>query len=68
MSGATFPSELPNRHEHHFGGARRRTLSRDLRKADALEAWLGDVVTGFGDRVLRVDTAVAEEWGQMNGR
>ena len=39
---------------------------RDPGKADVLEAWLGDVVTGFGDRVLPVDTAVAEEWGRMN--
>ncbi len=39
---------------------------RDPRKADALEAWLEDVVAGFGDRVLPVDTAVAEEWGRMN--
>ena len=34
---------------------------RDPGKAEALEAWLGDVTAGFGDRVLPVDTAVAEE-------
>ena len=39
---------------------------RDPTKAAALEAWLGDVIAGFGDRVLPVDTAVAEEWGRMN--
>ena len=39
---------------------------RDPRKAAALEAWLGEVVAGFGDRVLPVDTAAAEEWGRMN--
>jgi len=39
---------------------------RDPGKADVLEAWLADVVAGFGDRVLPVDTAVAEEWGRMN--
>lgn len=39
---------------------------RDLDKAATLEAWLIDVVAGFGDRVLAVDTAVAEEWGRMN--
>jgi predicted nucleic acid-binding protein len=39
---------------------------RDPRKAEALKAWLGEVVAGFGDRVLPVDTAVAEEWGRMN--
>lgn len=38
----------------------------DPRKAEALESWLADVVAGFGDRVLSVDTAVAEEWGRMN--
>jgi toxin FitB len=39
---------------------------RDPRKADALEAWLGDVIAGFGDRVLPIDATVAEEWGRMN--
>jgi predicted nucleic acid-binding protein len=39
---------------------------RDPRKAAALEAWLGDVISGFGDRVLPVDATVAEEWGRMN--
>jgi len=39
---------------------------RDPGKAMALETWLGEVVAGFGDRVLPVDTAVAEEWGRMN--
>ena len=34
--------------------------------AAALEAWLGEVVAGFADRVLPVDAAVAEEWGRMN--
>jgi len=38
---------------------------RDPQKAAALEAWLADVVSGFGDRVLPVDIAVAEEWGRM---
>ncbi|ORE91678.1 PilT protein-like protein [Stappia sp. 22II-S9-Z10] len=38
----------------------------DPRKAAALESWLGDVVTDFSDRVLPVDSAVAEEWGRMN--
>ena len=35
----------------------------DPRKADALEAWLGDVIAGFGDRVFPGDTAVAERTG-----
>ena len=39
---------------------------RDPRKAEALEAWLADLMSGFGDRVLPVDAAVAEQWGKMN--
>jgi len=38
---------------------------RDARKAEALERWLGDVAAGFADRVLPVDTSVAEAWGRM---
>lgn len=39
---------------------------RDPERAQALEAWLADVMSNFGDRVLPVDTAVAEHWGRMN--
>lgn len=39
---------------------------RDPRKAEVLETWLSDVLSGFGDRVLPVDASVAEEWGRMN--
>ena len=42
------------------------TRRRDPRKAEALEAWLADLMSGFGDRVLPVDAAVAEQWGKMN--
>ena len=38
---------------------------RDPRQAKALEMWLGEVIAGFGDRVLPVDMAVAQEWGRM---
>lgn len=38
---------------------------RDPQKARALEAWLKDLISGFGDRILPVDAAVAEEWGRM---
>lgn len=40
--------------------------SNDRRQALALEQWLNDVKSGFGDRVLPVDNTVAEEWGRMN--
>lgn len=39
---------------------------RDPDKASVLEAWLGEVVSGFGDRLLPVDVAVADEWGRMS--
>ena len=39
---------------------------RDPDKASVLAAWLGEVVTGFGDRLLPVDAAVADEWGRMS--
>jgi predicted nucleic acid-binding protein len=28
--------------------------------------WLGELHQRFGDRILPVDTAVAEEWGRLN--
>lgn len=39
----------------------------DPNKAAALETWLDAVVSGFGDRILGIDTAVAEDWGRLNG-
>jgi predicted nucleic acid-binding protein len=38
---------------------------RDPQRAAVLEAWLGEVTSGFGDRILVVDASVAEEWGRM---
>ena len=39
---------------------------RDPRRAEALEVWLTDVMSRFSNRVLPVDTAVAEQWGRIN--
>lgn len=39
---------------------------RDPRRAEALEVWLTDVMSRFGNRVLPFDTAVAEQRGRMN--
>ena len=39
---------------------------RDPGRAEALEAWLADVKSHFGNRVLPVDATVAEQWGRMN--
>ena len=38
----------------------------DSRKTKALEGWLADIVSGFGDRVLPVDAAVVDQWGRMS--
>ena len=39
---------------------------RDPVKAKALESWLTQVDAAFGDRVLAIDRAVADEWGRMS--
>jgi predicted nucleic acid-binding protein len=38
----------------------------DPQKAKVLEAWLEEVIYGFGDRILDLDAQVADEWGRMN--
>jgi hypothetical protein len=38
---------------------------RDAAQAEALDAWLSQVDTAFGERVLAVDRAVTDEWGRM---
>jgi len=43
-----------------------RARGRDPAQARALERWLRDVRDAFGERVLPVSEAVAEEWGRMN--
>ena len=41
---------------------------RDPAKAVALERWLKAVDAAFGDRILRIDRAVTEEWGCMSAQ
>jgi predicted nucleic acid-binding protein len=43
-----------------------RVRGRDPAQARALERWLRDVRDAFGERVLPISEAVAEEWGRMN--
>jgi hypothetical protein len=43
-----------------------RARSRDTNKARALEKWLSAVKNGFAERVLPIDQAVADAWGQMS--
>lgn len=39
---------------------------RDLTKARQLESWLDALEGAFAERVLDVDTRVADEWGRMS--
>jgi predicted nucleic acid-binding protein len=39
----------------------------DNQKAGALERWLQEVERSFGDRILPIDTRIAEMWGAMSG-
>lgn len=39
---------------------------RDGQTAEALEAWLGELVAIHSDRILPVDANIAEQWGRFN--
>ncbi len=39
---------------------------RDVPSALALEQWLMRMTTSFGDRILPVDSMVADRWGALN--
>jgi predicted nucleic acid-binding protein len=39
---------------------------RDPTGGQALEQWLARITTQFGDRILPVDTPIAERWGVLN--
>lgn len=39
---------------------------RDPDKASALERWLAQVETAYGDRVLNIDNGVADRWGRLS--
>lgn len=43
-----------------------RKRPRDSAQAAALERWLAAVHRGFGERILPIDRAVADEWGHMS--
>ena len=44
-----------------------RLQARDERRAAALTAWLDRLRTVYRDRLLPVDTGVAETWGRLTG-
>lgn len=39
---------------------------KDAVQAEVYETWLGTVTRDYGDRILPVDPAVAEEWGRVS--
>lgn len=39
---------------------------RDEQRADALDAWLHELLDTHSDRILPVDEAVADQWGRLN--
>lgn len=39
---------------------------RDERTAEALEAWLAELVATFSDRIVPIDESIAERWGRFN--
>lgn len=43
-----------------------RIRRRDPKAGGSLEAWFKDLVATHSDRVLGVDSAIAEEWGRLN--
>ena len=43
-----------------------RLLAREPRQTAALQNWLGEVIEAFGPRILPMDRAVADAWGQLS--
>lgn len=43
-----------------------KSRPRDPAHARALEKWLLEIGNAFGDRILSIDRAVADEWGRMS--
>lgn len=39
---------------------------RDAERATGLESWLGLLADEFANRILPIDRAVADEWGNLN--
>ncbi len=43
-----------------------RLRKKDSGQADRLEHWLQGLRAAYGDHIIGIDTAVAEEWGRLN--
>ncbi|MCL2419713.1 MAG: type II toxin-antitoxin system VapC family toxin, partial [Conexibacteraceae bacterium] len=40
--------------------------SHDPHQAEVFANWLGDLRVRFADRIVAIDTRIAEEWGRLN--
>jgi predicted nucleic acid-binding protein len=45
-----------------------RLRVRDAPQADVFAAWLAELQTRFAQRILPVDTRIAQTWGRLNAR
>ena len=45
-----------------------RLRPKEPKRAAALQTWLEAVRAAFGDRILTIEDAVADEWGRMAAR
>ena len=43
-----------------------RVRKKDRARAELLEQWLRGLLASYGNHVISVDAAVAEEWGRLN--
>lgn len=43
-----------------------RLARQDPAQAENLEHWLGQLVDGYGDRVVPITAQIAEAWGRLN--
>lgn len=43
-----------------------RLRRRDPTKAEVFDRWLGELLAGYGDRILPISVEVAAEWGRRN--
>lgn len=46
------------------GIERRRT--RDKPHAEVLDQWLTGLISSYGDNIISLDAAIADEWGRIN--
>ncbi len=43
-----------------------RLARRDPAQAETFERWLGQLVDGYGDRIVPITIRIAETWGRLN--